>query len=646
MGKKLFIFLLLLIVKAGIGRAQVIPDNTEGRLWRLCKVWGYMKFYSPNTCRIRWDSLINATIPLVQHAASNDDFNERILDMFHYVEQIPPALATPVPAADSNLNLQLDWTNDNVFSAAVRGFLDTFESRAGRNDSLGCRIVRNNYADPGFNSYIDARNDEIDLPVQTSIEKDRLTVLFQYWNTYQYLGPYRQLNSKSWDSTLLQAIAAVRAAGTARAFHFALAKAQSDIGDSHARYISADYSDSLGNKYPGIMLRKIEGKTVVGKVHPDVTGVTEGDIVTKIDGIPVVDVENGYRDYFSSSNEAAFYRDVYRQMARSNSDSKTFELLDASGQPYTKTVLYNLSGWIWGLWAADENHNPVWTTLCNGYGYVNLGKLMPAQVGEMYAALKDKEAIVFDVRNYPNGTLWSLAPLLFPGPVTSARFFVPDLTAPGRFSIQNDYNNLGSWNNPVPYGGKLYFLVNETTQSHAEYTVQYLSHVPGAKVIGSQTAGADGNIAYFKCPGFTHYFTSLGWYYDDWYQCQRNGIKIDEVVTPTIQGFKEGRDEVLEHVSGCFSTISRPDAFALEASVYPSPATGKVSVNIRSRKEGRVTISISDITGNTLFKREAGRVGVFTVKEDIDIGNFSAGIYLVKVSVAGGGGRTLKLVKK
>jgi len=38
-------------------------------------------------------------------------------------------------------------------------------------------------------------------------------------------------------------------------------------------------------------------------------------------------------------------------------------------------------------------------------------------------------------------------------------------------------------------------LVDERTQSQAEYTTMALRTAPGAIVMGSQTAGADGNVS-------------------------------------------------------------------------------------------------------------------------------------------------------
>jgi len=78
------------------------------------------------------------------------------------------------------------------------------------------------------------------------------------------------------------------------------------------------------------------------------------------------------------------------------------------------------------------------------------------------------------------------------------------------------------------YKGRVILLVNEKTQSHAEFTCMSFQQAPDVTVIGSQTAGADGNITKFTVPGgVTTTFSSLGIYYPDGSPTQRIGIVSD-----------------------------------------------------------------------------------------------------------------------
>jgi len=70
---------------------------------------------------------------------------------------------------------------------------------------------------------------------------------------------------------------------------------------------------------------------------------------------------------------------------------------------------------------------------------------------------------------------------------------------------------------------------------------------PNVKVIGSTTAGADGNVSYIVLPGGLNTMISgIGVFYPDGKPTQRIGVKIDEVVYPTINGIKQGKDELLD----------------------------------------------------------------------------------------------------
>ena len=94
---------------------------------------------------------------------------------------------------------------------------------------------------------------------------------------------------------------------------------------------------------------------------------------------------------------------------------------------------------------------------------------------------------------------------------------------------------------------KVVILINEQTQSQAEFTTMALQTAPDAKIIGSQTAGADGNVVSIIFPGnYGTWMTGLGVFYPDGRETQRMGIVPDIEVKPTIEGIKQGKDEVLE----------------------------------------------------------------------------------------------------
>ena len=66
-------------------------------------------------------------------------------------------------------------------------------------------------------------------------------------------------------------------------------------------------------------------------------------------------------------------------------------------------------------------------------------------------------------------------------------------------------------------------------------------------ILGNPSAGCDGERREFLMPdGNTVYFTVMGILNPDGGQTQRIGLIPDIEVYPTIEGIKEGRDELME----------------------------------------------------------------------------------------------------
>jgi C-terminal processing protease CtpA/Prc len=97
------------------------------------------------------------------------------------------------------------------------------------------------------------------------------------------------------------------------------------------------------------------------------------------------------------------------------------------------------------------------------------------------------------------------------------------------------------------FGGTVVIVVDESSQSQAEYTAMAFRVAPNALVVGSTTAGADGNISPIPLPGgLRSLISGIGVFYPDRRPTQRVGIVPDLVVRPTIAGIRNRRDEVLE----------------------------------------------------------------------------------------------------
>jgi len=160
------------------------------------------------------------------------------------------------------------------------------------------------------------------------------------------------------------------------------------------------------------------------------------------------------------------------------------------------------------------------------------------------AIAQDAKGLIIDCRSYPSDfPIYTLGGHLVAEATPFVFFTRADQNNPGTFTWE-DYKPLV----PVePYFSRpVVILVDEISQSSAEYHALAFRAAPQAIVMGSTTSGADGNVSRFPLPGgLTSHISGIGIYDADQGQTQRVGIVPDVFMEPTIAGIRAGVDEVL-----------------------------------------------------------------------------------------------------
>jgi len=177
--------------------------------------------------------------------------------------------------------------------------------------------------------------------------------------------------------------------------------------------------------------------------------------------------------------------------------------------------------------------------------YLKLSSIKAADLPGYMEKAKNTKGMIIDIRDYPSEFMpFVLGAYFATNPTPFVSFTHADLANPGSFQF-GDGPSIAA--GAVHYSGKMVILVDETSQSQAEYTAMALRAMPHSTVVGSTTAGADGNVSSILLPGqLSTMISGLGVFYPDHRPTQRVGIVPDVVVRPTIQGLAAGRDEVLE----------------------------------------------------------------------------------------------------
>lgn len=159
--------------------------------------------------------------------------------------------------------------------------------------------------------------------------------------------------------------------------------------------------------------------------------------------------------------------------------------------------------------------------------------------------------IIIDLRCYPGDFMvYDFGELLVPKSTEFCKAAIADLQHPGTF-LYTHPGAVGSFN-PLYYKGKVIILVNENTQSQAEFTAMAFRIAPNAIVIGSTTAGADGDISIINLPGaISTMISGIAIMNPDKSNTQVVGISPDIEVITTIESIRSNEDIILQTAINC-----------------------------------------------------------------------------------------------
>ena len=198
------------------------------------------------------------------------------------------------------------------------------------------------------------------------------------------------------------------------------------------------------------------------------------------------------------------------------------------------------------LFKTNKKQQKAWQLMDDNIGFIDLGELRLKDVDSAMHTLINTKALIVDVRKRPKYTLYAISNYLNKEKVNFASLLLPFQQHPGVFYFDTNYYAGPENINEDYYQGQVILLINENTYSHGEFTCMALQTAPNVLLIGSNTAGADGNVSKIKFPGgITTFFSGLGVYYPNGDQTQRIGIRPDIEVIQTINGVRSGEDELL-----------------------------------------------------------------------------------------------------
>ena len=530
---------------SGIRLSTLTPLQIEN-LAVLGRVWGFLKYHDPviTAGKRRWDYDLFRVIPSVLAASSRTASNEVLAK---WIDSLGPIdLCTDCVSLDpAGLKLKPDiaWINNAEYLGVTlsRRLQSIYRNRV-RNQQYYVSLAPN-VENPVFH------HESGYAPLGFPDAGYQLLALYRLWSIVEYWAPDRDVVGENWQDVLSEFIPRVMLAKDKDSYSREMMALIAEIHDTHANlWSSLNLRPPVGACRLPVNVRFIERSAVVTGYTSDgpgkASGLERGDQITTIDGIRVDNLVANWAPLYADSNETARMRDMAANLTNGNcgpvhlevrrngaTDLVTATRLDvsAAGSP---SRIHDLAG-------------PTFRMLSKDIAYLKLSSVKVEDVPRYIEQARSARGLIVDIRNYPSEfVVFALGSLLVRQPTPFAEFSTGDLSNPGAFRI----NHVETLTPAEPhYDGKVVILEDEVSMSQAEYTAVALQAAPHSVVIGSTTAGADGNVSAIPLPGGLHTMISgLGVFYPNGAPTQRVGIHVDIEARPTIAGIRAGRDEVLE----------------------------------------------------------------------------------------------------
>jgi len=528
---------------AGSGFAMAsLSDAQIDALALTGKVWGFLKYHHPTLTagQRHWDFDLLRKLPAIVAARRPRDVQLLLIGWIDSLGPVVPRSAT-ANGAELQLRPDLAWIADRKLLGKELGArLDAiYRARVPGQQSFVCLA-------PGVGNPMLS-----DEPLYTQVRFPdsgfQILAIYRFWNLLEYWFPYRELIDEKRDLVLRDSLRRAAASLDAVSFQREMLALVARADDGHANLWSAfGVREPLGNCQLPVSLRHVEGKFVIKSASAGESArhFKPGDVLLSLDGVPVDDIARKAWPFYGASNEAARMDQIARGLTRGQCGPVHVEVMRESAQKIEsqRTPIDAAQS---AADSRDDRPGDTFQMLSPDVAYLKLSSIKSADVAGYIEKARGAKSLIVDIRNYPSEfVVFSLGSLLVDSRTPFVVFSSADLSDPGAFH----------WNPPVyldpqepHFAGRVAILVDELSISQAEYTAMALRASPRAIVVGSQTAGADGNVSPIGLPGNLRTgMSGLGVFYPDRRPTQQVGVAIDVPCSVTIAGLREGRDEAVD----------------------------------------------------------------------------------------------------
>jgi Peptidase family S41 len=357
----------------------------------------------------------------------------------------------------------------------------------------------------------------------------RLAILVEAWPVFQHFYPYWDAVSTDWEAALRTALRSAAVDPDEESFLRTLRRFVAGLDDGHGDVHRA----AVPLFRPPVAWDWIDGHLAVLATDPaSAVPLRRGDVVRAIDGVPSAEALAAEEELTSAATPHSRRRRALTALAAGRPGSEV-HLYTSAGPPLTLRRSLPLHACIF-----DPTLPAPIAEVRPGLFYVDLRRATGEGFERALGPLSAARGIVFDLRGQPTASK-SFLQHLTDHPLRSPCWDRQDATwTTAHWTLDPALPRLR---------GSLAFLANAATISYAETLLGIVEHHRLGEIVGAPTAGTNGDVAWLHLPaGLSLRWTALRVRKPDGTRHHGVGIQPTVAASPTLEGVRAGRDEVLE----------------------------------------------------------------------------------------------------
>ncbi len=524
----------------------ILKDFQIENLKNLCIVWGFLKYYHPEirTGDYDWDGKLMEAFPEVITLENKESMNKFLFDWISHYEFQVEFEEKDFSEMTSRQKPDLQWIEESGFDEKLISVFKKIVSAKRNGNSQYVEKIKGS-------KKIEISKEIVYDNFDYGDYKNRLLSLFRHWNIVQYFYPYKYLIKEDWKHILSEFIPKYYQANNEIEYKKVVLEFITKVGDTHAT-IWADRNGTidsiLGVNYAPYEVSFVEGKFVItGYISAEgqsgENGLLIGDVLLSVDEVDIDQLVNSRLIITPASNIPTQYRELAFNLLRTNNDSMkiTYQRDGIAAETSVSALRINRTK----LYSRYYRKDTCYKSFNSHVHYLYLGSIKRKYISQIFKEIPSQDDVIIDLRCYPTDNVTNhLGEQLLIAKTEHFILSFPSITEPGLFEMTSPYSIKGKLKKGT--NRKLIILVNELTQSKAEFMAMAFRNAPNSIIVGSTTAGADGDVLSFSLPcGLKTSISGLGIYYPDGRETQKVGIIPDEIVKPTIKGIRNNEDELL-----------------------------------------------------------------------------------------------------